>query len=379
MDREEDVGRIVGSMTDPKSNVNYALVGHRRIGKSTILLEAKRRLERQGGVVVGYVDLGEFRRSPVDLAESLARDLTRAYSGTLSRASRLLGSIDSALSQMGEIRRLRARFTASIDDSGRPRIEIDPYVRNRNENPAKALTDVFEYANGLSRASKRRVIIMIDEFQHVVDYRRAGVDDILGVFKTVLERRADVSFLVSGSRIHYLRDVLGRGGSPLFGHFVMLDIGQLEKRHALELFVRSGRARTTRADAEEAYRMVGGHPYYLVMLAEGRMRGESVTDAYVRLLASHTGALYLYVNYVLAEDLGSGYKSSRYPSILTSIARGEKSVSEISRDAAVRMTDLPRLLKTLIEYDLVGKSGTKYHVTDRVVGDFLVRMDEIGS
>lgn len=370
VDREEDISKIVSSMTDPKSNVNYALVGHRRIGKSTIMLEAKRRLERNN-IIVGYIDLGGFCRSPVDFAESLTEGLTDAYSRTVPRSSRILNSIRTATSQIAEIKRLRARFMASVDDYGNPRIEIDPYIKDRNEDYAKALANAFDYANGLSSVSKKRVVIMIDEFQHVVGYRRTkGLENILDIFKALIEKRANVSFVVSGSRIHYLQGILGQGSSPLFGHFVIIDIRGLEKKYAWELFEKSSRKALTKKEKEEAYALVGGHPYYLVMLAEGRKKTEQVKDTYARLLTTPTGALYLYVNYILTEDLGSNYRNTNYPSILLSLAGGEKSVSEISKDSSIRLTDLPKLLTTMIEYDLVKKSGKKYSIMDKAVKDF---------
>lgn len=60
VDREEEVGRIVDSVISSSSNVNYALVGHRRIGKSTMMHDAKRRMEGRCNIIVGYVDLGGF-------------------------------------------------------------------------------------------------------------------------------------------------------------------------------------------------------------------------------------------------------------------------------------------------------------------------------
>jgi len=371
VDREWEVGKIVDAMTDPKANANYALVGHRRIGKSTILAKVKRILDEDDRVIVGYIDLGEFRHSPVGFAETLTESLTESYSRTLPRTSKVIQSVASAMSQIREIRRLRARFVASVDMMGNPRIEVDPLLKSRTEEHAKSLSNVFDYANDLSRMSKKRVLIIIDEFQHVIDYRRIrGLERILDILKTIIERRADVSLVVSGSRIHYLQNILGGGTSPLFGHFVILDIGPLEKKYAVELFAKSGGDRIGEEDAEAAFGEVGGHPYYLVMLAEGRKKGEPIRDAYVRLLTAPTGAIYLYVNYVLTEDLGAGYKGTNYPPILVSLAGGAKTVSEISRDTGIRMTNLPRLLNTLIEYDIVGKSGRRYSITDKVIRDF---------
>ncbi len=375
VDREEEVGRIVDSMTAPLANVNYALVGHRRIGKSTIMHEAKRRMESRGDIIVGCVDLGEFRHSPANLAESLTEDLTRAYSRTIPRSSGMIHQISLALSQISEIRKLRARFVASIDEHGGPRIEISPYIRDETRDHSGTLKSAFEYANALSEASGKRVVIMIDEFQHVGAYKKIkGLEGILDIIRTALERRGkNVSFVISGSRVRYLREVLGQGDSPVFGHFVTLDIRPLQREHARELFAKSCQTPVTDKDAGDAYAKVGGHPYYLVMLAEAKRSGESVPDTYERLLTDATGALYVYANYVLTEDLGSNYGGTNYPAILTSIAEGNASVSEISRHSHVRLTDLPRLLRRLVEYDLVTKSGKGgYTLADTVIRDFFL-------
>ena len=154
VDRKEEIGRIMDSMTDPKSNANYSLIGHRGMGKSTIMLEVKRRLERRG-IIASYTDFGEFRHSPVDFAESLTKDLTSSYSKAL-KSSRIRNSVKAALTQIDRIKNLRARFVASIDGAGNPRVDVDPYTKDRNENHTKALKDAFEYANSLSKKSKKR-------------------------------------------------------------------------------------------------------------------------------------------------------------------------------------------------------------------------------
>ena len=97
VDREDEVSRIVDAMADPKANANYALVGHRRIGKSTILAKVKKILNEDNQVIVGYIDLGEFRHSPVEFAETLTESLTVSYSKTLPRASKAVMSVKSAI------------------------------------------------------------------------------------------------------------------------------------------------------------------------------------------------------------------------------------------------------------------------------------------
>ncbi|HYL67005.1 MAG TPA: ATP-binding protein [Nitrosopumilaceae archaeon] len=368
VDRKEEVGKIVNTMLDTKANVNYALIGHRRIGKSTILGEVRRQIGKK--LITVYVDFGEFRYSPVDLAEKLTEELTHAYYNTLPTTSKIASKVKSALTQLSEIKRVRARFIAGIDEQGSPIIAIDPYVKDRDENYRKALTDVFEYANKISEASGRRVVIIIDEFQHIIEYKKfSDLKNILDVIRAILERRKNVSFIVSGSRIHYLRNILAEGGSPLFGHFIILEIKELAKIYAVELFLKSQPA-ASKQDAERAFDLVGGHPFYLVMLGHAYKKTESLTDTYQELLTSTTGALYIYVNYIVTEDLGSDYKSTAYWKILVSLSTGEKTVSDIAKDASLKMTGLPKFLTKLIEYDLVQKTEGKYSITDKIIRDF---------
>jgi AAA+ ATPase superfamily predicted ATPase len=368
VDRKEEVGKIVNTMLDTKANVNYALIGHRRIGKSTILGEVRRQIGKK--LITAYVDFGEFRYSPVDLAEKLTEELTHAYYNTLPTTSKIASKVKSALTQLSEIKRVRARFIAGIDEQGSPIIAIDPYVKDRDENYRKALTDVFEYANKISEASGRKVVIIIDEFQHIIEYKKfSDLKNILDVIRAILERRKNVSFIVSGSRIHYLRNILAEGGSPLFGHFIILEIKELAKNYAVELFLKSQPA-ASKQDAERAFDLVGGHPFYLVMLGHAYKKTESLTDTYQELLTSTTGALYIYVNYIVTEDLGSDYKSTAYWKILVSLSTGEKTVSDIAKDASLKMTGLPKFLTKLIEYDLVQKTEGKYSITDKIIRDF---------
>ncbi|MGI0058441.1 MAG: AAA family ATPase [Nitrosotalea sp.] len=368
VDRKEQVGKIVGTMLDTKSNVNYALIGHRRIGKSTILGEVRRQLDKK--LITVYVDFGEFRYSPVDLAEKLTEELTKGYHNTLPATSKISTKIKSSLVQLKEIKRVRARFVARIDEQGSPIIEIDPYVKEREEDYLKALTNVFDYANKISEYSDRKVVIIIDEFQHIVEYKKfSDLKNILDVIRAILERRKNVSFIVSGSRIHYLRNILAEGGSPLFGHFVILEIKELAKNYAIELFSKSQPA-ASKQDTERAFDLVGWHPFYLVMLAHAYKKNESLTDTYQELLTRTTGALYIYVNYIVTEDLGSDYKSTAYWKMLVCLATGEKTVSEIAKETSLKMTGLPKFLTKLIEYDLVKKTGGKYGITDKIVRDF---------
>jgi AAA+ ATPase superfamily predicted ATPase len=171
-----------------------------------------------------------------------------------------------------------------------------------------------------------------------------------------------------------MKDVLGKGESPLFGHFVIMEIGPLSEKHAIELFMQT--AECSRKEAENAWQLVGGHPYYLIMLAENRKDRESLTETYERILTSSSGALNLYVNYILKEDLGSSTKEARLMRILRAISLGKNTASQIAEQTKIRLSSLPFYLQELEKYDLVKKNKGKYSLTDKIVNDFFLAQRE---
>ena len=74
VDREEEINKLVEAMTDTHRNVNYALIGHRRIGKTTIVKEVERQLS--GKTLTTYIDFSEWRLSPLEFAETIAEKIT---------------------------------------------------------------------------------------------------------------------------------------------------------------------------------------------------------------------------------------------------------------------------------------------------------------
>jgi uroporphyrinogen-III synthase len=82
----------------------------------------------------------------------------------------------------------------------------------------------------------------------VSDVRKAFEDSLRRVDELIESMKAErdrikaeferVKFVVSGSRVHFMRNILGKGESPLFGHFVIIEVGPLSKEYALELFMK---------------------------------------------------------------------------------------------------------------------------------------------
>ena len=367
VDREEEILNLVTSLADPAKHVNHALIGPRRIGKTTILLKVKEELEKKKIITV-YIDLSIYKFSPYDFTQNVMNQITRAYAKDLGKLEKATVALSNLLKTLTKLKRLRFSLEPAVDEKGQISVQIHPELEETQEYQTLFLL-AFDYANEIAQKSGRRIIIIIDEFPSLVEFKRYHkLEAITELFKNVLETRKNVEYVISGSRVHFMKDILGNGESPLFGHFIITEITPLPKNYATKLYTQT--AKSTKQEAETAYTLVGGHPYYLIMLAENRKPDEPLQQTYERILTTQTGALNLYVNYILKEDLGSSTKETRLIKILQAISQNKTTTSQIAKQTKIKMSSLPYYLQELEKYDLIQKTRKTYTIKDKVIKDY---------
>jgi len=367
VDREEETTRLVDSLSDPTKHVNYALIGPRRIGKTTILMKTKEELEKRG-IIVAYIDLSVYRFSPLDFAQHVMSQITRAYARNLGKIEKASIILRNLLKTLTKLKKLRLTLEPSVDEKGQFSVQIRPEVEETEDYRSVFLL-AFDYANEVSKKSGKRITMIIDEFPSLIEFKRySKLEAINELFRSVLESRENVEYVVSGSRVHFMKDILGKGESPLFGHFILMEIEPLSEKYAIKLYRKT--AKCSQKEAKTAWKLVGGHPYYLIMLAENRKPNENLEETYKRILTSSSGALHLYVNYILKEDLGSSTKEARLLRILQAIAQEKDTASQIAKHIKLKLSSLPYYLQELERYDLIEKKNGKYFVSDKIIGDY---------
>ncbi|MBI2938242.1 MAG: AAA family ATPase [Thaumarchaeota archaeon] len=365
------MSRLVNSVQD--RNVCYALIGSRQIGKTRILREFARRVGEKAIVV--RLDFSVNRYSPEDFSSALIQSLTDEYAKRVGGRKRALSHISSIFQMLKDIQRLRFSIVIEADEQGKPQISIKPELAEEKRVNKKELVELaFAYATKIAEESRTQVVVIIDEFQYLADFASyPGLKSIMEIFRHTLDERGNnVSYIVSGSRIHFLTHILSDGKSPLFGRFTIIPVGELEEKYTCELYMKA-RKNASLEEARLVYELVGGHPFYLLTLAENKHGDETPRDTYQRLLSEPTGAFNLYARYIIAEDLGSHAKArqSRFLKILHTLGDRTMPVSEISKQTKIVLTSLPWYLQQLISYDLVAKSKDGYSVKEKVLRDYL--------
>lgn len=382
VDREAEVGDIVKKIRT-KINYNIALIGYRRIGKSSILHKVADILSKDEKTLVVYFDLQKNLGDPKMFLTALQAAIFNAYAKKFGKMKKIRAKLGTAniIGKMTEILSSKKIKGISMeitpgqspeDFTIKPKIEFD----QKETSYMEMFNTVFRTANALAEKNKIKVVIILDEFQEITQLRRyRGLKNVLDIFRGVVqERDKNVSFVICGSHVHTLRSILSEGKSSLFLHFVQMPIGEMDKENSILLFNKYLEAKGLRKNnsvAAEAYDLVGGQPYYLMALAEAWEPQKDLEQVFSEILSSSVGSLRLYCEYVLADDLASAQGGPLLRAIMNALAGGEMGYSELANSLSVPMPELVPYVNELIKADLIIKKDAKYTIRDRIIKEYL--------
>ncbi len=382
VDREKELKDLMAKMTTRDINYNMAVLGYRRVGKSSILMKLHDNLSKEKRIIPIYFDVQKNMAEPRIFFERLQKSIFDAYRTKLTRGKR---AKSSAIKIVGD---LFTKITGAIGDKKISNISVSitpegvivPKVHLADKKPdyAGLFYSVFGTLQVLAEKNNLKFVVILDEFQDLVKFRGyTGLKDIPSLFRAVIQERGEhVSYIISGSRVHMSTGMLDGGRSPLFAHFEKLTVYGMDEKYSVELFTKYLSAKGITIDektAREAYRIVGGIPFYLMALAEAYNQKEDLQDTYTRILTETVGSLKNYVDYVLSEDLGNVTGGPVLLTILRALAVSNGlTVTEISKKTKIKYTSLPYHMSNLKNSDLVIQEERRYKVRDKIVKDYLV-------
>jgi AAA+ ATPase superfamily predicted ATPase/Holliday junction resolvase len=292
LDREHELGRLRAGLDRLAAGSPewIAVLGRRKVGKTSLLLEL---IRRTSDPKVRFVLFDAMEAAP------LTSDVFRAY------ALRVLDAVygDTAgLSFEAEhavgADRFRDVLVRTIVDRLPP--EVRPTVLALADRPvdAAAAREILQLPERLAAAEGVHVLAAWDEFQELARWSpaRAGFD-VLALMRTVWQRHSRVGYVISGSEPTVLRELVSSRQSPFFQHFRILELGDLPRADGVGLLVQGG---VPDALAQRAVDVLGAQPFYLQLLGEellsvGPPLDESALKEALQLtLFRRTGRLALY-------------------------------------------------------------------------------------
>ena len=238
-DREAEIAEL---RADVRNGQDVVVFAPRRYGKSSLVWRATQELARDK-VLVASVDL-MTTPTPAKLAEKLARAIHDDIASPLLRARERLRIFGD----------LKVSPTITVDaNTGAPSFSFS--VTERPEDIDATLERLLELPGELGAERKRKVALVLDEFQEVID-----IDPRLPrLMRAVFQQQPEVAHVYLGSKRHMLRRLFSDENEPFWRSAKQMELGvieaakfapfierQFERTRALHLR-RGGRRRSSRS------------------------------------------------------------------------------------------------------------------------------------
>ncbi|MFH1773593.1 MAG: ATP-binding protein [Methanobacteriota archaeon] len=363
IDREEILEEMHRSVLSIKKGTrqDFALISPRRMGKTSILLTLKQKLE--GEVVCVYLDCSKLY--PSTLVNFLQNYSAEVYSGYSKKQGMEAGDrISKAVRGVGTaILDIIQSFGAEFGD-----IKVWLEFREKKIDESQLMERVLNLPEKLGERDVHFLIIL-DEFQELEKFGTDFLKYLRGVITS--HRRAD--YIVSGSAVSMMEKIVYDKKSPFYNLFVVKTLNNLPRRDAKEFLRKKFGGFKYKDEAMESILDISMcHPFYLQWLArsvyiaamtEKKITKEIVENAYHSALKEPSG----HFEYEVAKIKDRG----RYFDILVVMAKYDlKTPSSAGRELGLKAGEISPYLKRLIEMGFL-KKNKGYEFVDEILKEWI--------
>ena len=355
--RKEIIGEIVKELGNTRNNTGFCVYGRRRIGKTSILMQAKKELGKNKGVVVAYLSL-------YDVADLTAQTLTQELLTAIMKAyqeKKLLPietKIRNLLKAPAEtaVELLKnAKIQATVLDQVKILLEF----REKNDkNYSEHIRNVFNTGEVLANATGTKFVLMLDEFPEILKVEN-GLQ-LVKILRTQCEKQKKTALVISGSLRKTLQAVALSEGSPFYKQLVPKHVPPFSMEETKDFLERyAGKT----GDVKILYALTGGNPFYLQYIGRSTKYALSVQDAVDKFIEQE-GSVFFKEEFEKLTD--------KEKLIAETLSKGKKSLTQMAKETNMPTTTVGRYLPTLIEEEIIEKeSRGSYALQDNLYAYWL--------
>ena len=360
-DRETDLLVLQRELRDGQ---NILIEAPRRFGKTSLILEVRRRLVADG-IPVAYLDC-MLVPSRARLADRLASAYLEAFRTPAQRAEDWI---------VQHLKAVRIRPTLTITDEGHAQVSFEAASAG-GHNLDALLEQLFAEPEAIARGGKKkRLVVILDEFQDLVELGPG----LLRQLRAVIQHQQHVSYAFLGSRQGLLRKAIHDRGAPLLKMARPYPLGPLPREEFAHFLLARFKASGRPLPKDAVYTLIdftGGHPndtqeaaHFLWEVALLPLSSEElVRTAIDRVLDAEAAQMT-----VLWHDSAPAQRS-----LLVALVEwgGRNIYSEDYRRRANlgAATTVQRAIQTLIERELVDLDGAGvYRIKERFFEEWIRR------
>jgi uncharacterized protein len=243
-DRDAEIAEL---RADARNGQDVVVFAPRRFGKTSLVWRVSQLLVK-GRALVASINL-MFTPTKEKLAGRLAKEI---HENLLSPAGR-------AKESLRVFSGLRVIPTMAVDPSDGS-LSFSFAAGHTAEDIDATLEHLFRLLAEIAAERKRRVVLIMDEFQEVVDID-PGLTKLL---RSVFQEQPDVAHIYLGSKRHMMERIFSDANEPFWRSAKRMELGPIAPE-AFKPFIQAG-FRDHGRDIDDAVvdrilAMTGGHPY----------------------------------------------------------------------------------------------------------------------
>ena len=363
INRTELLEEMVAELEGTESTIGYALYGKRRIGKTSVLKEVQKRLEKEDRIVTVYLSVWDLIEGRVDeFCQKLSMDIIEAYrphTGLKYKTKELIRTPLAVLRKFLD----KAEFRIVYE-------ELEFFLTlEKNIDRNLLVEHAFNLAEKFAEETDTKCILLLDEFPSIIELKSDNVmvgEQILRKIRTLFEEWERTTLCISGSIRSTMNLTVLSSTSPFYRQLVMKEIGPLKKESVKELLLRN--LEITDAGIEHIYEFSAGIPFYVQFIGKmiekkGMVTIEDIKEIEGEFLREEGDLLFKGE----FNDL-----SSKERLIILCIAKGCHTPKEIATIVKDKISNVSRFLAYLEAKGYISKKEKGYYVLeDPVFGMWL--------
>lgn len=362
------IDTIMAGTADGAIN-NVMLLGPRRIGKSSVLLNVKSRQDRDPRMATVMIN-AEGMSTKHRFADAYMKAVLEAYEARAQRRARGARIARAVSSGLRDVRGTVSELDLSILEC----VKFSAKINNRKPDQDELLEHALGFPEKLGKEKDMAFLVIIDEFQSLLKWGAP----FLHLLRRIVQEQSHVGYIFAGSSPSMMEGVIHDASSPFYRqlHEVRVDpIGDDILLPFLHRRLRPTGISLEKEAAEKICHLSRGIPDYLQRLgmlsyaACSLRNGPAITLADVE--SSYSDML-AHLDPVFMAHFDS--LSDLEKDVLHAVSRSHNTVSGMAGYIKVQPTALPRALSRLVRTDVLEKyERGKYAILDGAFADWLVR------
>ncbi len=354
-DRESESKKIMDTLV---SGNNVVLFAPRRFGKTSLTFKVIDLLEKKGCICI-YLDM-----LPVFSIQSFLK----LYVDAIQKQQKSLDKLVQFITNT--IKHIRPKITFSQD--GKPELGIDII-----ENPVsvETISEILDLPERLG--SKKKVIVIFDEFQEITKLNSYGLENLL---RSKMQQQQNVSYLFLGSRTHLLNDMFNNKNRAFYNSAYHLQLPPLPVKDSVNYLVERFAGSGIVIDEEDAVYLIqnaGDIPYYIQMLASEVWQLSITGIRRVTREIIDSGALQIINNkFDYYSELFDKQSSKQKQLLLALVHSGENIFSaQYTKEFNLSTpSTTQKSASALLDAGIIEKNGNSYFISDPFFMRFLQKI-----